>query len=310
MSDFAIVTDTAAELLEELSVKLDIHMIPMEFTMSGVSYQHDAGYRQMDAKTFYRRLRDGEMATTSAINPGQYVEYLTPILAGGQDVLLLVFSSGLSSTYQNSLLAAEELRAQFPDRKLYVVDTLAPSGGQALLVYHAALRRQEGASLEETRDWVEENKLHLAHWFTVDDLMFLKRGGRISAATAVMGSMLSIKPVLHVDDAGHLVNVSKARGRRASLRALVDKMEQTAIHPENQTVFIGHGDCLEDAQWVAEEVRRRFGTRSIYIAYTCPVRWPCSFWLSIGNMLISNHRTEFILCSKNICLSFWFPWSP
>lgn len=150
MSDFAIVTDTAAELLEELSVKLDIHMIPMEFTMSGVSYQHDAGYRQMDAKTFYRRLRDGEMATTSAINPGQYVEYLTPILAGGQDVLLLVFSSGLSSTYQNSLLAAEELRAQFPDRKLYVVDTLAPSGGQALLVYHgrspAARRRQLGGN--------------------------------------------------------------------------------------------------------------------------------------------------------------------
>ena len=277
MSDFAIVTDTAAELLEELSVKLDIHMIPMEFTMSGVSYQHDAGYRQMDAKTFYRRLRDGEMATTSAINPGQYV-------------LLLVFSSGLSSTYQNSLLAAEELRAQFPDRKLYVVDTLAPSGGQALLVYHAALRRQEGASLEETRDWVEENKLHLAHWFTVDDLMFLKRGGRISAATAVMGSMLSIKPVLHVDDAGHLVNVSKARGRRASLRALVDKMEQTAIHPENQTVFIGHGDCLEDAQWVAEEVRRRFGTRSIYIAYTCPIIGTHSGPGTLALFFLASHR--------------------
>ena len=287
MSDFAIVTDTAAELLEELSVKLDIHMIPMEFTMSGVSYQHDAGYRQMDAKTFYRRLRDGEMATTSAINPGQYVEYLTPILAGGQDVLLLVFSSGLSSTYQNSLLAAEELRAQFPDRKLYVVDTLAPSGGQALLVYHAALRRQEGASLEETRDWVEENKLH---WFTEDDLMFLKRGGRISAATAVMGSMLSIKPVLHVDDAGHLVNVSKTRGRRASLRALVDKMEQTAIHPENQTVFIGHGDCLEDAQWVAEEVRRRFGTRSIYIAYTCPIIGTHSGPGTLALFFLASHR--------------------
>ena len=290
MSDFAIVTDTAAELLEELSVKLDIHMIPMEFTMSGVSYQHDAGYRQMDAQTFFRRLRDGEMATTSAINPGQYVEYLTPILAGGQDVLLLVFSSGLSSTYQNSLLAAEELRVQFPDRKLYVVDTLAPSGGQALLVYHAALRRQEGASLEETRDWVEENKLHLAHWFTVDDLMFLKRGGRISAATAVMGSMLSIKPVLHVDDAGHLVNVSKARGRRASLRALVDKMEQTAIHPENQTVFIGHGDCLEDAQWVAEEVRRRFGTRSIYIAYTCPIIGTHSGPGTLALFFLASHR--------------------
>ena len=226
---------------------------------------------KLDAKTFYHRLRNGETATTSAINPGAYVEYLTPILAAGQDVLLLVFSSGLSSTYQNSLLAAEELRAQFPDRKLYVVDTLAPSGGQALLAYHAALRRQEGASLEETRDWVEANKLHLAHWFTVDDLMFLKRGGRISAATAMVGSMLSIKPVLHVDDQGHLVNVSKARGRRAALQALVDKMEQTAIQPENQTVFIGHGDCLEDAQWVAQEVRRRFGTKHISIAYTCPI---------------------------------------
>lgn len=129
MSHFAIVTDTAAELLEELAVKLDIYMIPMEFTMGGISYQHHADYRQMDAKTFYHRLRNGETATTSAINPGAYVEYLTPILAAGQDVLLLVFSSGLSSTYQNSLLAAEELRAQFPDRKLYVVDTLAPSGG-------------------------------------------------------------------------------------------------------------------------------------------------------------------------------------
>ena len=252
-------------------MKLDISMIPMEFTMGETAYQHYADYRQMDAKTFYHRLRNGETDTTSAINPGAYVESLTPILAAGQDVLLLVFSSGLSSTYQNSLLAAEELRAQFPDRKLYVVDTLAPSGGQALLAYHAALRRQEGASLEETRDWVEANKLHLAHWFTVDDLMFLKRGGRISAATAVVGSMLSIKPVLHVDDQGHLVNVSKARGRRAALRALVDKMEQTAIQPDNQTVFIGHGDCLEDAQWVAEEVRRRFGTKHIFIAYTCPI---------------------------------------
>lgn len=144
MSHFAIVTDTAAELLEELAVKLDIYMIPMEFTMGGISYQHHADYRQMDAKTFYHRLRNGETATTSAINPGAYVEYLTPILAAGQDVLLLVFSSGLSSTYQNSLLAAEELRAQFPDRKLYVVDTLAPSGGQALLAYHAALRPARG----------------------------------------------------------------------------------------------------------------------------------------------------------------------
>lgn len=271
MSHFAIVTDTAAELLEELAVKLDIYMIPMEFTMGGISYQHHADYRQMDAKTFYHRLRNGETATTSAINPGAYVEYLTPILAAGQDVLLLVFSSGLSSTYQNSLLAAEELRAQFPDRKLYVVDTLAPSGGQALLAYHAALRRQEGASLEETRDWVEANKLHLAHWFTVDDLMFLKRGGRISAATAVVGTMLKIKPVLHVDDLGHLVNVSKARGRRASIDAMAAKVGQTGIDPGNQVFFISHGDCLGDAEYLADLLRRTYHPKDVVISYVGPV---------------------------------------
>ena len=202
MPNFAIVTDSAAELLEELAAKWDVRIMPMEFTMGGKSYLHYADYRQMDAKTFYDRLRKGEMATTSAINPQSYLEYLRPILASGQDVLLLVFSSGLSSTYQNSLLAAEELRVEFPDRRICVVDTLAPSGGQALLVYHAARLRESGAGLEETRDWVQANKLHMAHWFTVDDLMFLKRGGRISAATAVVGSMLSIKPVLHVDDEG------------------------------------------------------------------------------------------------------------
>ena len=199
------------------------------------------------------------------------MEYLTPILAAGQDVLLLVFSSGLSSTYQNSLLAAEELRAQFPDRKLYVVDTLAPSGGQALLAYHAALRRQEGASLEETRDWVEANKLHLAHWFTVDDLMFLKRGGRISAATAVVGTMLKIKPVLHVDDLGHLVNVSKARGRRASIDAMAAKVGQTGIDPGNQVFFISHGDCLGDAEYLADLLRRTYHPKDVVISYVGPV---------------------------------------
>ncbi len=271
MPNFAIVTDSAAELLEELAAKWDVRIMPMEFTMGGKSYLHYADYRQMDAKTFYDRLRKGEMATTSAINPQSYLEYLRPILASGQDVLLLVFSSGLSSTYQNSLLAAEELRVEFPDRRICVVDTLAPSGGQALLVYHAARLRESGAGLEETRDWVQANKLHMAHWFTVDDLMFLKRGGRISAATAVVGSMLSIKPVLHVDDEGRLVQVSKTRGRRAALRALVEKMEQTALDPGSQTVFIGHGDSLDDAEWVAGEVRRRFGTPEITIAYTSPI---------------------------------------
>lgn len=271
MPEYAIVTDAAAELPAALAEQNRIEIMPMEVVLNGKPFFHYADYRNLSAKDFYNRLRAGETATTSAVNAEQYIEYLTPILSSGRDVLLLVFSSGLSSTYQNSLLAAETLRERFPERKLLVVDTLAPSGGQALLAWHAAQRRKEGCTIEEARDWVEENKLHLAHWFTVDDLMFLKRGGRISAATAVMGSMLSIKPVLHVDDEGHLINMGKARGRKASLRALVDKMEQTALNPGEQMVFIGHGDCPEDAELVAEDVRRRFGTKDISIAYTCPV---------------------------------------
>ena len=271
MSDFAIVTDTAAELLEELSVKLDIHMIPMEFTMSGVSYQHDAGYRQMDAKTFYRRLRDGEMATTAAVNVGEFTALLEPMLQAGKDVLILAFSSGLSATYQSSAIAVEELAAKYPERKIYTVDTLCASLGQGLLVWYAVQEKNKGGSIEAVRDWAEAHKLNLCHWFTVDDLHFLKRGGRVSAATAVVGSMLQIKPVLHVDNEGHLINMGKARGRHASLTALVDHMEQTAIDPGAQTVFISHGDCLEEAERVADDVRKRFGVKEIIINNVGPV---------------------------------------
>lgn len=271
MSEFAIVTDACAELLVSLAQENDVEILPMKFTLGDRVYTHYADYREMDAKLFYDKLRAGETITTSAINTADYTEALTPILEAGRDVLLLVFSSGLSSTYQSSLIAVEELRERFPDRTIFTVDTLAPSGGEALLVWHAAQLRKAGKAIGEVRDWVEENKLHMAHWFTVDDLHFLKRGGRISAATAVMGTMLSIKPVLHVDNEGHLVNVGKARGRGASLKALVDHMEQSAIRPEEQTVFIGHGDCLEDAQKVAADVEARFHPKAIHIAYTSPI---------------------------------------
>ncbi|WP_295629418.1 DegV family protein [uncultured Intestinimonas sp.] len=271
MSDFVIVTDSSADLPADLVRELGVEVLPLSFTIQGKTYRNYPDGREMAPGAFYQLLRSGGMATTSAVNVADYTAALEPLLQEGKDVLLLVFSSGLSATYQSSVIAVEELREKYPDRKLFTVDTLCASLGQGLLVWHAVEQKRKGASIEAVRDWVEENKLHLCHWFTVDDLHFLKRGGRISAATAVVGSMLSIKPVLHVDDEGHLINVAKARGRNASLTALVDHMEQTAIDPAGQTIFISHGDCLADAQKVADEVRRRMGVKDIVINHVGPV---------------------------------------
>lgn len=269
MSDFVIVTDSSADLPADLVRELGVEVLPLSFTIQGKTYRNYPDGREMAPGAFYQLLRSGGMATTSAVNVADYTAALEPLLQEGKDVLLLVFSSGLSATYQSSVIAVEELREKYPDRKLFTVDTLCASLGQGLLVWHAVEQKRKGASIEAVRDWVEENKLHLCHWFTVDDLHFLKRGGRISAATAVVGSMLSIKPVLHVDDEGHLINVGKARGRAASLTALVDKMEETAIDVD--TVFISHGDCLADAEKVKAMVEERFGTQKVVINHIGPV---------------------------------------
>ena len=185
--------------------------------------------------------------------------------------LLLDISSALSTTYQSSVIAAEELKDEFPDAKILTVDSLCASLGQGLFVYLCAQEQKKGKTIDEVKTFAEETKGRVCHWFTVDDLNHLKRGGRINAATALFGTMLAIKPVLHVDDEGRLIPVSKARGRKASLTALVDRMEATAIDPAGQTVFISHGDCLEDAEFVAGEVRRRLGVETVHINYVGPV---------------------------------------
>ena len=271
MSDFIILTDSSADLDADMVRQLDIQVLPLAFIMNEHTYYNYPDNRDMDPHIFYDRLRKGELATTNAVNVAQYTETLEPLLQAGKDVLILAFSSGLSNTYNSSRLAVEELSAQYPDRRLYTVDTLCASLGQGLLVWYAARQRDLGHSIEEVRDWVEEHRLNLCHQFTVDDLHFLKRGGRISAATAMVGSMLHIKPVLHVDNEGHLINIGKARGRQASLKALVDRMENTAIDSGSLTVFISHGDCPEDAQTVAEMVKKRFGVQDVYINYVGPV---------------------------------------
>ena len=271
MSDFVILTDSSADLGADLVEQMDVEVLPLSFTVQGKTYHNYPDNREMDPGEFYALLRQGEVATTSAVNVAQYTEFLEPLLQQGKDVLILAFSSGLSATFNSSSVAVTELREKYPERKLYTVDTLCASLGQGLLVYLAAKEREKGKSIDEVRDWVVSHKLNICHQFTVDDLHFLKRGGRISSTTAVLGSMLQIKPVLHVDNEGHLINISKARGRQASLKALVDKMEQTAIDPKDQIVFISHGDCIQDAELVAQMVKDRFGVQQVYINYVGPV---------------------------------------
>ena len=271
MSEYVLITDSSADLSQEMVEELGVKVLPLSFTIQGKTYRNYPDNREMDLPLFYDMLRAGELATTSAVNVAEYTQAVEPILQEGKDVLILAFSSGLSSTYQASVLAAGELREKYPDRKIYTVDTLCASLGQGLLVYLAAQEQRKGKSIEEVRDWAEETKLHLCHQFTVDDLHFLKRGGRISATTAVVGSMLQIKPVLHVDNEGHLINIGKARGRQASLKALVDKMEKTVTEEGRKTVFISHGDCRKDAVAVADMVRERFGTQDVRINYVGPV---------------------------------------
>ncbi|MBR2155426.1 MAG: DegV family protein, partial [Clostridia bacterium] len=227
--------------------------------------------REIGFKEFYDAIREGKTATTSAANIATFKEAMKAIVDQGKDVLYIGFSSGLSATVGAGTNAARELSEEYPDSKIYAVDTLGASLGQGMIVYYAAKKKAEGASIEEVRDFVESRKLNQAHWFTVDDLNHLKRGGRISPATAAIGTMLNIKPVMHMDNEGHLVAVGKVRGRKTSLKELVNSMEASWLPEENPTIFISHGDCLEDAEYVASLIREKLGVNDIRINYVGPV---------------------------------------
>lgn len=271
MSEYVIVTDSSADLSAELVREMEVEVLPLRFTIQGKTYKNYPDNREMAPETFYQLIRDGEMGTTAAVNMAEYIEVLEPLLQAGKDVLVLAFSSGLSATCQAANLAAAELSPKYPERKLFVVDTLSASLGQGLFVWHAARKKRDGATIEEVKDWAEEYRFHQCHWFTVDDLMHLKRGGRVSAATAVMGTMLQIKPVMHMDDEGHLINMAKARGRRASLDALVDKAGELGTDLSEQTIFISHADCLPDAQYVGEKMKEKYGVKDVVYNFIGPV---------------------------------------
>ena len=271
MRDFVILTDSCCDLPEEVARELGLEVVPLTVTLDGAEYHNYLDGRQIGFHEFYEKLRGGAMGTTSAVSVGSFQEKMLAILASGKDVLCLTFSSALSTTYQSAVIAAEDLKTEFPEGKIYVVDSLNASLGQGLFVWLCAQQKKAGKTLDEVRDYAQAIRPKVKAWFTVYDLDHLKRGGRISAATAMFGSMLSIKPVMHVDETGHLVAVSKARGRKASLLALVDQMEQLAENPGQQTVLISHGDCPDSARFVEEEIRRRFGTKDFIIHFVGPV---------------------------------------
>ena len=259
---YQIITDSCADLTEQQYQELGIKYAPLSVLYKGVA--HDNFNDPAELKEFYNGLRQGETGSTSAVNPEGWVSIMQPALEAGEDVLALCFSSGLSTTYQSAVIAAKELREVYPHRTIHVVDTLAAALGQGLLVMMACRKRDQGMSLEELTAWVEENKLHLAHWVTVDDLNHLKRGGRISATTAFFGGMLNIKPIIHVDDEGHLINVAKVRGRKAAMEYLVKKFTEDCI--DFDTVTIGHGDCPEDAA-ALESMLKAAGAKNVITGY-------------------------------------------
>ncbi|WP_337491411.1 DegV family protein [Vescimonas sp.] len=271
MRDYVIMTDSCCDLTDQMARDLELEVLPLTMHMDGQDYPNDLAGTAISNQEFYKRIRAGKLATTSAVNVGQFQDAMRRVLESGRDIVCVCFSSALSTTYQSAVIAAEDLRAEFPEAEIHVVDSLSASLGQGLLLYLAVEQKRKGLTAAELAKWVEDNRLTVCHWFTVDDLNFLKRGGRVSATTALLGTMLSIKPIMHTSDEGKLVPVSKARGRKAAIAALLDKIEALGIHPEKQTMFICHADCEEDAKAVAQTIQDRFGTPTVHINYIGPV---------------------------------------
>ncbi len=265
--NYQIITDSCCDFTEAQYKQWDVACVPLTVNYNGEDHQNFSD--PAEVKAFYDELRTGVMATTSAANPETWSRAMEPALKEGKDVLVLSFSSALSTTYQSAVIAAGELRERYPHRTIHVIDTLCAALGQGLLVYHAAKKRDEGMDVNELAAWVEEHKLNICHWVTVDDLSTLKRGGRISATTAIVGTMLNVKPIIIMDNEGRLINTAKVRGRKTAMEHLVKKFAETAI--DTDTVFIAHGDCPEDAAALEALVKEQHGVKNVITGYVGPV---------------------------------------
>ncbi len=265
-----IVTDSTIDMPKRyVDSRENFRVLNMSYTMDGVSYVPDG--TDENSREIYRQLRAGKNIVTAQVNSEAWREAFEEILAGGDDLLVIAFSSGLSGTCQAAFTAAEELREQYPDRKIEVVDSLCASAGEGLLVDYALRNRDSGMSLEENAAWVRDNVQNIIHWFTVDDLMFLMRGGRVGAVSAYIGSLVKIKPILHVNEEGKLIPREKVQGRRKSIRALADKVKQNIVHPEGQLVLISHGDCEAEAQSLADMIKAELPVAEVRLSYIGPI---------------------------------------
>lgn len=269
MSNFVIITDSACDIKPSLLEKWEVPYINMSFRIEGEDREYSN--EDMEITDFYNKMRNGAVAKTAAINPDAFAEKFEEILKEGKDILCLAFSSGLSTTYNSARIAADDVLEKYPERKVIVVDSLCASSGQGLFVYLTVEKKNSGADLEETAKYAEDVKGKISHWFTVDDLVYLKRGGRVSSTAALVGAVLGIKPVLHVDDNGKLVSVMKVRGRKAALTALADKFGEFATDKTDGTIFISHADCEAEAKIVAEQINEKFGGKVDVITDIGPV---------------------------------------
>ncbi|MCI6122009.1 DegV family protein [Bariatricus sp. SGI.161] len=262
MNDYVITVNSTVDLPKEWLEERHIPVIPLKYTIDGETYK---GMEGLSSKEFFQKLREGKMAVTSQVNPEEAKEALEAFLKEGKDILHLAFSSGLSGTYNSMRIAAEELEEEYPERKVIVIDTLCACLGEGLLLYYALKRKGEGKSIEEVAQWAEENKLHVCHNVAIDDLNHLQRGGRVSKTTAILGTMVQVKPIIHMDDKGLLQVIGKERGRKKALNKIVDMAVEQAKGWENDIIMITHGDCAEDAEYVAELVRKKMGIENILV---------------------------------------------
>lgn len=265
-----IITDSCSDLPLEYVKKRDLPILSFTFNYMGEDRKDDLG-QTLSYTDFYNGIREGHMSTTSQVNSHTYVDFFRPYVELGKPIIYMCFSSALSGSYNNAVMARQMLLEEYPEASISIIDTLSASMGQGLLVHLALELRDQGFGYKEIIEWIENNKRRLAHWFTVDDLEHLRRGGRLSGAAAFIGSILSIKPILHVDSEGRLVPVSKVKGRKKSLKSLLEKMQETAVNPEQQTIFISHGDAPEDANYLADMVRDQLGVKNILINHIGPV---------------------------------------
>ncbi|MBO4228960.1 MAG: DegV family protein [Clostridia bacterium] len=266
MSKYVIFTDSACDIEPHLLQEWGCSFLPLTFRFDDYNQEFEDG--GLNPRDFYAKMRSGSVAKTAAVNSERFAEAFEELLKDGTDILYLGFSTGLSNTFNAARIAAEQLRGQYPDRKILTVDSLSASAGFGLLLYLTVQKKNEGASIEEAAAYAEATKLHLVHWFTVDDLVYLKRGGRISPMAAFVGNALGIKPVLHVDNEGHLINMFKVRGRRSSVLALADKYGELAITPGEGPVFICHGDCDSDVEELKRTLKERYGAEVTLVTYT------------------------------------------